>query len=314
MCTSSDSDTQTALQRTRLKSETIGSYFKIESDAQIGECCAGWAELGEIAVDTEYDCNFHSYGIHLGLIQIYDGTDFYIIDPLSREVTLEGLRRFFEHPVEKVWFDARGDSSIVKKLYHFEIANVFDLFSFAGRVGFSGNLYKMIENYLGTVVEINKKKNQRTNWLKRPINPGNLEYALLDVRYLIELKRRISAEFIEKNPNVSIEEFKRMCAKSRANTRIDKVHRPPYWSTLSRSEKKYAAALWKLRDEIARSLNIPVGFFLQKQVVTDLAVKRPKTKEELGIRLRHANKRLSNAVIDKFWAVFEKPETENESD
>lgn len=305
MSTSSDNGAPAALQRIELKSKLIRSYFKIESDAQIKECCRRWAELGEIAVDTEYDCNFHSYGIHLGLIQIHDGTDFYIIDPLSRQVSADGLRHFFEHPVEKVWFDGRGDYSIIKKAYGFEIVNVFDLFLLAGRLGFSGNLYKMIETYLGIVVEINKKKNQRTNWLRRPIDRGNLEYALLDVRYLIELKQLICGEFLEKNPNGNIEEFKRVCAKSRESTRVDKVHRPPYWSMLSRTEKRYAAALWKLRDEIARSLNIPVGFFLQKQVVTDLAVKRPKTKEELCGRLRHANKKISNAAVDRFWAVFE---------
>jgi len=305
MSTSSDNSEPSSLQRIELKSKLVKSYLKIESDAQIEECCGSWSKLGEIAVDTEYDCNFHSYGSHLGLIQIHDGTDFYIIDPLSDEVTPEGLRLFFESPVEKVWFDARGDNSIVKKVYGFEIVNVLDLFSLAGQLGFSGNLYKMIENYLGISVDINKKKNQRTNWLKRPIERGNLEYALLDVCYLIELKELLCGEFLEKNPNGNIEEFKRVCAKSRESTRVDKVHRPPYWSMLSRTEKRYAAALWKLRDEIARSLNIPVGFFLQKQVVTDLAVKRPKTKEELCGRLRHANKKISNAAVDRFWAVFE---------
>ncbi|MBP5434986.1 ribonuclease D [bacterium] len=314
MCMSSDNATPATLQRIGLKSRLVKSYLKIESDAQIEECCRRWAELGEIAVDTEYDCNFHSYGSHLGLIQIHDGTDFYIIDPLSSQVTPDGLRLFFESPVEKVWFDARGDYSIVKKMYGFEISNVFDLFLFAGQLGFSGNLYKMIENYLGIIVEINKKKNQRTNWLKRPVAPENLEYALLDVCYLIELKQLLCEEFLGKNPNGNIGEFKRACAQSREKTRVDKVHRPPFWSMLSSTEKRYAAALWKLRDELARSLNIPVGFFLQKQVVTDLAKRRPKTKEELCIRLRRANKKISNAAVDRFWAVFERQKPEGGSD
>ena len=60
-------------------------------------------------------------------------------------------------------------------------------------LGYKGNLLGLVKEYLGINVEINKKKNQQANWLKRPIDVDLMEYALLDVKYLHALKDVLSS-------------------------------------------------------------------------------------------------------------------------
>jgi ribonuclease D len=48
---------------------------------------------------------------------------------------------------------------------------------------------------LGVSVE---KKYQRYNWMRRPIDPNAMEYALTDVKYLFELRDRLQEQVLRK--------------------------------------------------------------------------------------------------------------------
>ena len=165
-------------------------YTYLDTDEDISAAVAHWNGKDRIAVDFEGEFNLHIYGEHLCLIQVYDGEGFYIIDPRSGSVTLNGLKAFFLSPVEKVWFDAQSDAALVHKNYGIVIANIFDIRILALTLGYTGNLTGLKETYLGISSEGSgsKKRNQTANWLKRPLPQPQIEYALEDVRYLLALK------------------------------------------------------------------------------------------------------------------------------
>ena len=79
------------------------SYSWISSAGALNELLDKWKEnnITSIAVDFEGEFNLHIYGEHLCLVQIFDGKDFYLIDPFC--VSAEELKLLFENPeLEKI--------------------------------------------------------------------------------------------------------------------------------------------------------------------------------------------------------------------
>ena len=102
------------------------NYTLLNSDDEIKNLLARWEQnnIQQIAMDFEGEFNLHCYGEHLCLIQIFDGSDFYLVDTIcadqqasrknaesagkpfvdfckvddSSQVTVEGLRLLLEAP------------------------------------------------------------------------------------------------------------------------------------------------------------------------------------------------------------------------
>ena len=66
-------------------------YIYLDSDEKIEKALVPLSQKKRIAVDFEGEFNLHIYGEHLCLIQIFDGCDFYLIDPRAEHVTIKGL-------------------------------------------------------------------------------------------------------------------------------------------------------------------------------------------------------------------------------
>ena len=68
-------------------------YSLLDSDIKIKDAVEHFISLERIAVDFEGEFNLHIYGDQLCLIHIFEGKDFFIIDPRSNEVSEKGLSR-----------------------------------------------------------------------------------------------------------------------------------------------------------------------------------------------------------------------------
>ena len=161
-------------------------YEYITSDAGIAELIPVLEARDRIAVDFEGEFNLHIYGEHLCLVQIFDGEDYHIIDPRSSGVSPKGLGMFFQSSVQKIFFDAQSDASLVHKRYGMTIRNIYDIRIPAMLLGYAGNLLGLEELYLGIDNTGGKKKKQTSNWLVRPLGDEQIEYALSDVEFLRE--------------------------------------------------------------------------------------------------------------------------------
>src|SRR4030042_2807828 len=79
-----------------------------------------------IALDIEAELNLHAFGEKLCLIQIFDGANRVIIDPL--EIDNHTLKILFEsRNILKIVYDASSDSSLLKTTYNIEIKSLLDL-------------------------------------------------------------------------------------------------------------------------------------------------------------------------------------------
>ena len=136
----------------------------------------------------------------------------------NSRLTVEGLRLLLESPqVEKLWFDCASDGELVWKKFGIRLAGVYDLFREAkvlGLVGpgLVGNLAALTERFVKAGAQgkhtmasgdgdrggLSKKQLQQTNWMRRPLSPSQLEYALEDVAHLFSLRERLDQLAMEK--------------------------------------------------------------------------------------------------------------------
>ncbi len=255
-------------------------YSYIDSPGLMDRLCLSFEERGIdcVAMDFEEESNLHVYGEHLCLVQLSDGSSFYLIDALVLCRTEEGrqsLKAFLEGPVTKIMFDCSSDSAIARKALGIVLQNVYDIRLVARALGFEGNLSALTQRNLGIEVSAqgDKKKYQRANWMKRPLPQDQLEYALDDVKYLFQLKESLQKEAEEKLP-LSV---RRRLENQMKHCSFPKHKDRPGWEkicnyrALPYNQKVYIRHFFIARDNLARKANVPATFILDKHLIVAMA-------------------------------------------
>jgi ribonuclease D len=148
-----------------------------------------------VALDTEFVWE-RTYYPRLGLIQLaLSDEECFLIDPIALE-DLSPLGKLLADPeVVKIFHDAPQDLAILRAATKHDPQNIFDSRLAAGfaALGSTLSLAALIERLL----EIKLTKSEtRTNWLKRPLDSKQTEYALDDVRYLRAVRVLILARIL----------------------------------------------------------------------------------------------------------------------
>ncbi|MCG3815277.1 ribonuclease D [Photobacterium damselae] len=157
----------------------------ITTTADLKMVCQAASSAPAIMLDTEFVRTRTLYP-KLGLIQLFDGKQLSLIDPLAIE------------DMEPLW-DLLRDQSVMKVLHACgEDLEVFQhhagclpvpmldtqlMAAFLGH-GVSTGFGALVKEYVG--VELDKGE-ARTNWLARPLTDRQLNYAAADVFYLLPL-------------------------------------------------------------------------------------------------------------------------------
>jgi ribonuclease D len=255
-------------------------YSYIDSPEKLAVLLRSIREAGTetLAMDFEEESNLHVYGEHLCIIQLYDGTDFYIVDALALASTEEGkalIKDLLEGPETKIMFDCSSDAAIVRKSLGIQLKNIYDIRLAAKALGFDGNLSSLIERNLGieTGSPAEKKKYQKANWMKRPIPEAQLNYALNDVRYLFELRTSLEEEMRIKLSPSAVKQLVNNMKRCANRKHRDK----PGWEKicnyhmLSTREKVFIRHFFNARDALARKANVPATNIMEKQKVVQMA-------------------------------------------
>ena len=261
--------------------------------------------LKEIAVDFECEFNLHIYGEHLCIIQIFDGTSYYIIDAKAKGLDKEDLIRFLTHPVEKIWFDVQSDNSLVNKIYNVQIANVYDIRAVALAWGFVNNLTLLTETYLNLESKIeNKKKLQKTNWLLRPLSDAQMEYALSDVENLIKLKYVLLEEVKEKGIEENVKHnLAKACQITKSKPGWMKLGN---WRKMSKEQKDAMKEYFIARDNVASRFNTPAYRVLDKHLLIELAMANPNRIEDVYSLAAPFNYRYEKFLKEALAKAFSK--------
>lgn len=161
----------------------------ITTTQQLEAICEHARALPVVMLDTEFVRTRTLYP-KLGLIQLFDGVNLALIDPLE----IDDMTSFW---------DLLQDKSVTKVLHACgEDLEVFQYYAgclpepmldtqlmaaFLGH-GISTGFGTLVNEYLG--VELDKGE-ARTNWLARPLTEKQLDYAAADVFYLLPLYEKL---------------------------------------------------------------------------------------------------------------------------
>ena len=139
-----------------------------------------------LALDTERNGRF-AYRERICLIQISDGRQTYLLDPLGvGDLTALG-RILADGSVVKALHGCEEDIRFFDRDFGFSVSNLFDTGMAARFLGVSRpNLGAVLEEFCGVHIAKDPKL-QVSHWGLRPLSRAALDYAAGDVRYLLPL-------------------------------------------------------------------------------------------------------------------------------
>ncbi len=234
---------------------------------------------GEVALDLEGEYNLHRYGMHLCLVQLFDGRECLLIDTVKIK-NISCMRAFFEGDIEKVVFSPGNDLILLDHLFGFHLKHIFDVQAAARLVGHERlSLGTIIAEELGVTLDKSKTK-QKSNWNIRPLKKSLLNYAADDVLYLIELKRKLLPEIERRGLADEL-------ARVNAGFELVRYSPPdrPYLNLkdakrLTRVEKVYLKHFFYARDEIARKVDLAPSSVLSNASVIEISKRAPRGMDE----------------------------------
>ena len=140
------------------------------------------SESASVGIDLEAD-NLHRYAEQLCLIQISDGKDVFLVDPLEVD-DLSSLERFLA--AESIWMHgADFDMTLLRREFGTLPKMIFDTQIAARLLGILRFSYaNLVDQFFDVKL---CKASQKENWGQRPLPEKMREYASNDVRYLLPL-------------------------------------------------------------------------------------------------------------------------------
>lgn len=255
----------------------------ITDQSDLDRFCRALASAPFITVDTEF-LREKTYYPKLCLIQISgpDGQGA-AIDPLAPGIDLSPVYDLLFAPgILKVFHAARQDLEIFFNLTGRVAAPVFDTQIAAMVCGYGDSVgYEaLVRNTTGHQVD---KSAQFTNWSLRPLSEKQIDYALGDVVYLVEVYRKLSAELDKRGRTSWVLQEEEILADPKTY-RSDPLEA---WKRVKIKTPKpktlavlRALAAW--REEQARSRDIPKGWILRDETLADIAGQVPTTQAQLA--------------------------------
>lgn len=243
--------------------------------------CEEAEKFGKLAIDVEF-IRENTYVPQLALIQIAIDQTCAIIDPLEVPDLTPIFNLVNADHVVKVFHAANQDLEVL--FWHSSVPpmRVFDTQVAAAMVGEGDQLAygRLVERLLGVSLA---KGESYTNWLRRPLTPAQLMYALDDVRYLLPIHEILSERLDQLGRTEWVtEEFQKL-------ENLDLYQRNPrtLYRRIRRGRNLSAQALAVLRelaewrDNEARERNRPPGSILKDEFLVEIARKAPRTLEAL---------------------------------
>ncbi len=157
----------------------------VDHPEQLQQLCEELSTENVLAMDTEF-LREKTYYAQLCLIQIATPRLIACIDPIQINDISPFLKILYDPQKLKVMHSARQDLEIFHDLTQQVPAPLFDTQIAATLLGCGDQLgyANLVEKMLGIKLA---KTHTRTDWSRRPLGRGQIEYAMDDVRYLLQV-------------------------------------------------------------------------------------------------------------------------------
>ena len=283
-------------------------YQLITTFEQLEKVCTTAQRQEAIALDTEF-VRTRTLTPHLGLIQLYDGHQLVLIDPLAIENMQPFVALLENTDVVKVLHSCSEDLETFLTAFDTIPTPIFDTQFAASVLGKGPTLgyAKLVEMLCD--VELDKGES-RTDWLARPLREAQLSYAANDVLYLLPCYQQLASEIqaVGKADWV-FEEIALLGAKKRAQMPEDFAYLQIKNSWRLNAEQLtvlQALAAWRLNT--ARKKDLALNFVFKEGHLFEAAQRLSDSKSALS-RINGVNHQSVRRYGDSIVAIIEEART-----
>ncbi|WP_396656420.1 HRDC domain-containing protein [Microbacterium sp.] len=256
---------------------------------------------GPVAVDVERASGFR-YSQRAYLVQVFRrGAGVFLLDPPAI-----GDFRPLQSAIgseEWVLHAASQDLPSLREL-SLEPPRIFDTELAARLLGHARvGLGAIVEETLGIALA---KAHSAADWSTRPLPQSWLEYAALDVEYLVDVRDALADEIAEQHKEEILrEEFDAVLTRGPKPQRGDPWRRLSGLHTLrGRRPLAVARALWQAREEYAQEQDVAPGRLLPDRSIVAAVAADPPSKSALA-GIKEFNGRASRTQLNRWWAAIE---------
>ena len=253
----------------------------IADDHALAECSQQWQRCDALAMDTEF-VRTDTFYANLGLIQISDGSDCWLIDPLAIN-DFSPLVEVMQNPrIVKAFHATSEDLEILQQALGCLPEPLFDTQVAAALVG-----YGYSKGYAGLVnvllgIQLGKHET-RSDWTKRPLSEAQLGYAAEDVYYLAAIYPLLKQRLAEFDRSDWMEqEMQQLLASARepANSGQYYLRVKAAWQLDPRG-LVLLQQLCDWREQEARLCNKPRNRIIADKALLEIAACKPSSNQAL---------------------------------
>nr|WP_232350901.1 ribonuclease D [Xanthomonas citri] len=259
------------------------------------------ARPSRIGLDTEF-IRERTYWPQLALVQMAIGEEILLIDPLIPGMNAALKEWLIATDIVKVMHSASEDLVTFKCACGALPRPLFDTQIAAALAGVGGGMgyQKLVQEVTGTLLT---KGETRSDWMRRPLSPAQLEYAADDVRYLFAIHDELTRRLAEQG---RLEWLAEDADRLLATVEHDDGERWPHVSLraaqfLEPAAQRRLLRLLRWRDLQARQSDRPRSWILENELASQLARFPPADLEALlrqFDKFPKAPRKLVNAVWD----------------
>lgn len=234
------------------------NYRLVTTDSELAKVCQEASDAPWLALDTEF-VRTRTYYPQLGLLQLYDGKQVSLIDPLLMS-DFSPFKALLTNPNQLKFLHA-GSEDLEVFMHDFGCVPepMIDTQVLAAFLGYpiSCGFATLVAEHLG--IELDKSES-RTDWLARPLSEKQCDYATADVLYLLPLAKILMEKVSEEGLLADAQdECQRIVARRQKTVKPEKA----YLSITN---------AWQLRDEQLACLQLLAAWRLDQAKARDMAI------------------------------------------
>ncbi len=270
------------------------SILYIETKEALISACQKFKNSPFLCVDTEFHRET-TYYPELALIQLADEKLTACIDPLAIDDLSPLLELLTDTKIQKVFHACSQDLEIFNNEFGVLPDPMFDTQIAAALLGYGEQTgyATLIKDMLNIDVD---KSQTRTDWMKRPLNEKQIEYAGNDVYYLAQAYPKMLKQLQDLNRlNWLEDDFKALSQADAFTVKPDEMWKKVKGhQRLGGQQLAILQALASWREKAAQSKNRPRRRVLSDDALIDMVKQKPDNSKNL-LRLRSLNRtRLSH--------------------
>lgn len=260
----------------------MNDFLLITENHQLQQWCDSVAADKQLALDTEF-IREKTYWPRLCLLQVATESSAACIDPLSVTDFQPLLNLFADSNMLKILHACDQDMELFQHNFKCLPKPVFDTQLAAAVLGYANQIgyADLVQRLCGVRLE---KKYTRTDWSRRPLSDGALDYAMDDVRYLISMAEKLQQSMQQLGRESWLEdEFEQLCQSEQYTVDADRL-----WKKLKGVQKLKSQALnradqlCRWREQRAMQSNLPRRWIIKDEDLIDIARFNPQSLDELA--------------------------------